>query len=163
MTNIVLLDFSDTNSIDRCTVVNDVVMGGRSEAIFYMEKDIAVFEGDVSLENYGGFSSFRCELDQQDVSNFSGIMLRLKGDGKRYQFRCKNNTYDRHSYIAYFETSGEWEDVIIPFDKLYASFRGQRLDMQGFNPNQLEELGILIANNVNESFHLEIKEFSLVK
>ena len=60
------------------------------------------------------------------------MVLRIKGDGKRYQFRLKADQKDYYSYISYFDTTGEWEDLKIPLSSLYAVFRGRRLNLPGF-------------------------------
>jgi hypothetical protein len=56
-----LFDFqSATNAAWR--VVNDNVMGGVSTSRFEATNGVALFRGDVSLENNGGFASVRSSL-----------------------------------------------------------------------------------------------------
>ena len=101
--NMILFDFNKNSNLTNWAVVDDGVMGGRSIGQFNLSSDgNAVFHGDVSLENNGGFSSVRFQFSQLDISGRSKIIIRLKGDGKRYQFRAKSNKYDRHSYIYHF-------------------------------------------------------------
>ena len=83
-------------------------------------------------------------------------MIRLKGDGKRYQFRTKSNRYERHAYIYYFETTGNWQTIEIPLLKMYPTFRGRRLDIPNYPAEQLEQIAFLIANKKAESFELKI-------
>ena len=45
--------------------------------------------GNISLENNGGFSSVRHSFRKKVVSEFEQIVLKVKGDGKTYQFRIK--------------------------------------------------------------------------
>ena len=60
MSTITLFNFSeDSNTMD-WKIIDDVVMGGRSTGSFFIsENGHGVFEGNVSLENNGGFSSIR--------------------------------------------------------------------------------------------------------
>jgi hypothetical protein len=132
-------------------------MGGRSEGNFMVnEEGNGVFYGKVSLENNGGFSSLRHQMETADISGYAKAYLHVKGDGKRYQFRVKSSRYERQSYIAYFETSGEWETIEIPLKKMYPSWRGMKLDMPNYPAKTLEEITFLIANYRAEEFRLEI-------
>jgi hypothetical protein len=150
-----LYDFGASKSND-WYVVDDGVMGGLSQGKFFVnEEGHGVFHGEVSLENNGGFSSVRHPLDMNIEGNKS-VVLRVKGDGKRYQFRLKKNNSDYHSYIQYFETSGKWETIELDLDEFYPSFRGRKLDMDNYAPGKLQEIRFLIANYKAESFKLEI-------
>ena len=47
-------------------------MGGRSDGNFNLNKEgFAVFHGEVSLENNGGFSSLRYQFPEKDISGGS--------------------------------------------------------------------------------------------
>jgi hypothetical protein len=152
-----LFEFNKNDNLSAWAVVDDVVMGGRSDGRFEInEQGHAVFSGDVSLENNGGFSSVRYRFQSKDIRGFKYCKIRLKGDGKRYQFRVKKDRTDSQSYIHYFDTSGEWETINIPLAEMYPTFRGRRLDMPNYPVEQLEEIAFLIANKRNESFHLEL-------
>ena len=123
----ILFDFNKDSELSSWTVLDDVVMGGRSDGHFELNKDgHAVFHGNVSVENNGGFSSVRYSFDQIKNEDFSKIKIRLRGDGKQYQFRVKANRFDRHSYIYFFKTSGNWETITIPLSEMVPSFRGRK-------------------------------------
>ena len=162
--NFILVDFSKNNIIEEWYVVDDVVMGGRSGGnLSINDAGNALFNGKVSLENNGGFSSIRHRMDAQDVSDYSSVILRLKGDGKKYQFRIKSSVYNRFSYIYTFETSGEWENIEIPFAEMYPGWRGMKLKRENFSGDKIEEIAFLIGNKVPESFALEIDNITLNK
>lgn len=157
-----LFDFTKKSDLSNWNVVDDVVMGGRSDGDFRIsEEGNGIFSGDVSLKNYGGFSSVRYRFDLRKVNDFKQCKIRLKGDGKRYQFRVKSDQYDRHAYIYYFETSGDWETIIIPLADMYPTFRGRRLDMPNYPMVNLEEIAFLIANKKAESFQLQLDWITL--
>ena len=144
-----LFDFTKNEDLSNWRVVDDVVMGGRSDGnLVINEEGHGVFYGTVSLENYGGFSSIRYQFEQQDVSNFKICKIRLKGDGKSYQFRIKTNRNDRHSYVRSFDTSGEWETIEISLSTLSPTFRGMELNMPNFPAEQMEEIAFLIGNSL---------------
>ncbi len=157
-----IFDFTIDSSLDSWYIMDDVVMGGRSDGNMKINEDgHGIFHGDVSLENNGGFSSVRYRPELLDVSDYKSCKLRVKGDGKSYQFRIKSDAYDRFSYIYTFDTTGEWETVVIPLHDMYPSFRGRRLDMDNYSGQTLAELAILIGNKKNESFQLEIDKITL--
>ncbi|MHA7130746.1 CIA30 family protein [Algoriphagus namhaensis] len=159
---LVLVDFLNNSDASGWYVVDDGVMGGRSQGNFSISKEgFGVFEGTVSLENNGGFSSLRYRLPKtQEITQKSG-KLYLKGDGKKYQFRIKRSSRDYHSYIYDFQTSGEWEEVIVPLEKMYPAFRGRNLAMEDYPADQIDEITFLIGNKKPENFRLEIAKIEL--
>lgn len=153
----VLYDFGPERSTAGWMIVDDVVMGGRSEGGFYVsEAGHGVFQGNVSLENYGGFSSIRYRFPSEDMKEYSSFVIRLKGDGKRYQFRAKAKQNSRHSFASDFGTSGEWQEIEIPFSDMWPTFRGMKLPIPNYKGNTIGEIGFLIANKRAEQFRLEI-------
>lgn len=155
MEPITLFDFNKDCDLSNWYVMDDVVMGGRSDGNFQINEDgYGMYYGKVSLENNGGFSSIRYRLNNQNISAYTTCKIRLKSDGKKYQFRTKSEAYDRHSYIYQFETSGEWETISIPLSEMYPSWRGRKLDMPNYPVEQLEEIAFLIGNKKAESFEL---------
>ncbi|MEL6561946.1 MAG: CIA30 family protein [Bacteroidota bacterium] len=161
--NILLFDFDSETSRSSWRIVDDGVMGGRSQGSFVIDKDgFGVFSGEVSLENNGGFSSLRHSLSDVDCSGFEKFILRVKGDGKKFQFRVKSSRTDYHSYIYEFKTSGEWEEIEIPFDQMYPGFRGRKLNMPNYPGNEASEIAFLIGNKKPESFKLLIDHIKIV-
>ncbi len=157
-----IFDFSQNSDLTSWRIVDDVVMGGKSSSKFSVNKSgHGLFEGYVSLENNGGFSSVRHRFSNINVVEFTKIVIKLRGDGKRYQFRVKSDVYDRFSYVAHFETDGSWQTIEIPFSSMYPSFRGMRLNRPNYPGKTLEELAFLISNKTEESFWLEIDVISL--
>ncbi|WP_298496891.1 CIA30 family protein [uncultured Algibacter sp.] len=157
-----LFDFNSKSDISNWSTVDDVVMGGRSNGSFKInDAGNGLFFGKVSLENNGGFSMVQYHFETKNVTNFSKVYIRLKGDGKPYQFRVKTNTSDRHSYVAPFNTSGDWEIIEISFETLSPAFRGRKLDIPNYEGNQMEMLAFLIGNKKAESFSLEIDSIVL--
>ena len=157
-----LFDFTVNTDLTNWAVVDDVVMGGRSDGKFELnESGNAVFSGKVSLENNGGFSSVRYRFSPKNIANYTKVTLRLKGDGKSYQFRAKSDKYSRHSYIYHFETTEDWQTLEIPLQKMIPSFRGRILDMPNYPGKTLEEIAFLISNKKAEDFNLEIDWITL--
>lgn len=158
----VIFDFNRSSDLQDWTIVDDVVMGGVSSSNFTLnEEGHGVFKGEVSLENNGGFCSVRYEFPQLEVEDYTKVLIKCKGDGKMYQFRVKANSSDDHSYVASFETSGEWEEIEISLKDMYPSFRGRKLELSNFSNDHMEEIGFLIGNKKNEEFKLMIDKIVL--
>ena len=158
----VIVDFETGFRFRNWAVVDDVVMGGRSEGNLYInDAGNAVFHGMVSLENNGGFSSVRHRFDEKNVESYSWMVLRVKGDGRAYQFRVKTSKYDRHSYSYEFSTDGSWQKIRIPLADMYPTWRGMKLEMDNYPIEKMEEIAILIGNKEEENFRLEIDSITL--
>jgi hypothetical protein len=152
-----IFNFNTSSNINTWQVVDDVVMGGRSAGEFYLDqKGNGVFKGEISLENNGGFSSVRYRFEKANTKNYTKVTLRVKGDGKKYQFRIKNKASDSYSYITTFSTTKDWETISLNLLDMYPSFRGRILDMPNYDKANLEEIAFLIGNKKAEKFELKI-------
>ncbi len=155
--------FDTTSDLQDWRISDDVVMGGKSSSTLTLDADgYGVYAGDISLKNNGGFSSVRYSFQKIKVTAFSKISIKLRGDGKDYQFRVKADTGTHYSYIAPFSTSGEWQEIEIPLADMYPSFRGRRLDQANFFEEHIEQITFLIGNKKEESFKLLI-DYILLK
>ncbi len=162
--SVIVFDFSSNSSENEWRIQDDVVMGGRSNGNFKINEDgHGQFYGEVSLENNGGFSSVRHRTRVENVSSASMIKIRLKGDGKKYQFRVKQSSGVYYSYITYFQTTGEWETVEIPLNEMYPSFRGRRLYGSNFDHSTIAEITFLIGNKRAEQFSLLLDKIEIVQ
>ena len=162
MNTTIIYDFNKDSSKRDWRIIDDGVMGGVSQGEFLIDSDgNGVFQGEISLEYNGGFSSVRHQFEKIKVTNDSKILIRLKGDGKQYQFRIKDKNESYYSYITTFKTSGEWETIEIQLSDLYPSFRGQKLNLPNFNSESFEEIVFLIGNKKKESFKLILDKIEL--
>ncbi len=116
-----IFDFTQESSAKGWYIVNDGVMGGLSEGQFATNKGLAVFKGKVSTDNNGGFTMIQNRFKTLATKNHNAFVIKLKGDGKAYQFRVKSDKYQQYSYVYQFSTSGEWEDDHNSFFRLGAS------------------------------------------
>jgi len=155
----VIVDF-DAQEQAPWVIVNDGVMGGQSSSDLNLTGNgTALFSGFVSLENNGGFASTRAAFRSMDLSDFEGVVLRVRGDGRTYQFRLgTDDTFDGVAYRAEFPTMpGEWKDISLPFSAFQASFRGRVSRGVGpLDPARIRRMGFLIGDKKEGPFQLEI-------
>lgn len=141
-------------------VVNDGVMGGlSSSAIKLSEQGTGIFEGELSLENNGGFASVRTRVGRQDLSAFSGLELRVRGDGRSYQLRLRtDDRNDGIAYRAFFQTVADvWTRIQIPFEDFQPSYRGRVLtDASPLDTKAISQVAFMLADGLSGNFSLEI-------
>ena len=156
---LMLTDFAPDSPDLGWYVQNDNVMGGRSEGGFEQAPGELLFAGSTNT-NGGGFSSIRTQPFKLDLSEYAGIQLRVKGDGRRYTWQLQTNALyrgNRVSYWADFETlDGEWSTVNIPFANFYPQFRGFKLDGPELDTSEITELGLYIYDKKDGPFELRV-------
>ena len=158
-----IINFKEKPTTENWYIVDDVVMGGRSSGKFEITKEgYGKFSGDVSLENNGGFSSARYEMEPLKVSPDNKIRIKLKGDGSSYQFRVKANKQDYYSYIVKFDTTGDWQTLEFALADLYPTFRGRKLELPNFDKTTIEEIRFLIGNKKPQQFELLLEKIEVV-
>jgi len=154
---LMLTDFTSSSSDLGWYVVNDNVMGGRSEGDFEQETGELRFTGRTNT-NGGGFSSIRTKPMQLDLSNHAGIRLHVRGDGRRYTWRLTTAARWRGRQISYwaeFDTrNGAWSTVNIPFSSFIPQYRGYQLDGPALDPGQITGMGLMIYDKQDGPFEL---------
>jgi monofunctional biosynthetic peptidoglycan transglycosylase len=154
-----VIDFRFPDRV-RWRIVNDGVMGGRSESSLELtDRGTATFRGNLSLENNGGFASTRALFDELDLRSFAGLQLRVRGDGRSYELRIRTNrNFDGVAYRAEFPTeAGEWTEVFLPFSAFQPSFRGRvPRGATPLDPAAIRQIGLLLGDKKEGPFALEI-------
>lgn len=152
-----IYNFSIDINVKEWRVVNDGVMGGVSSSSLRLSAaGHGQFSGHVSLANNGGFASMHWNKSIELTQDKKYIVLRVKGDGKAYEFRLKGAVSQSESYVHPFATSTEWETIKLPIAAFYPQFRGRKLDRPNFNFETIEQISFLIANKQEEDFELLI-------
>lgn len=143
-------------------ITNDDVMGGVSNSSMKLdETKKMVFSGTVSLDNNGGFAMTRLPVNINLEDKKTKLVLKLKGDGKEYQFRIKSKSNQRFWYVQSFKTTTKITEIELPLADFYAAFRGYKLNEDNFSATTITEIAILIGNKKNEAFKLEIEKIAL--
>jgi NADH dehydrogenase [ubiquinone] 1 alpha subcomplex assembly factor 1 len=153
-------DSSDQNKL-RWRITDDGVMGGLSKGrVSFTDTGTMRFAGNLSLENNGGFSTVRTSSMALDLSDFEGLVMRVKGDGRVYQLRLSTDARYRFSEVSFkteFPTvKDEWREIKIPFDKLLGSWRGRLLKNESFDPTKIQRIGLLLGDKKPGYFQMEV-------
>ena len=154
----VIMENFDSNNLLNWNIVNDSVMGGRSQATLKLiNNTYANFKGYLSLQNNGGFSSIRAYYPP-DLTNVKSIVLKVRGDGRKYNFRIRGDTGNWASYTHSFDTvEGEWNEIELKIDDFYPVYRGYTLkNMPQLSEVIIKEIGIMLSDKIEGSFSIEI-------
>ena len=155
----VLLDFSDPAAARSMRTVNDDVMGGVSAATVVSGEGTAVFQGTLSLKNFGGFATCRTGPIQLDLSGYAGVCFRVKSDGRAYSVFLKNSAKDNgaNHTAEFIAPADEWSVVRIPFARMRPVFRGMSAPLAGkLDQSDIRMIGFLIADKQEDPFRIEI-------
>jgi len=156
---LLLSDFSPDSPDMNWYTQNDNVMGGRSKGGFNIVDNELVFTGSTNT-NGGGFSSIRTRRFKLDLSEYQGIRVRVKADGRRYTWQINTNARRARypvSYWSEFDTvDGEWTWVEIPFETFYPHFRGFKLDGPELDPGDITEFGLYIYDKKDGRFDFKM-------
>ena len=153
--------------------LNDVVMGGQSEASVSVVKVpledggcvvklCGVVEGDG-----GGFVSMRSRNFQPsvDLADFAGIRLEVKGDGRRYKLIARDvrDFFGLAWHCGFDTVENMWLTVDVPFDTLTPVLRADVVrpgssDYREFKRDTLRSIQIMLSkyelgmNELNQTF-----------
>lgn len=143
--------------------INDGVMGGVSSGRMVQSGEALRFEGELSLENNGGFASVRRLVDD-DLAKATGVKLQVRGDGRTYQFRLRQDgRFDGVAWREEFVTSGDWQTVELSFDQFVPVFRGRSVPQAGpVVPSAIRQIGFMLADKTPGPFTLEIRSIEFL-
>ncbi|MEM1116124.1 MAG: CIA30 family protein [Bacteroidota bacterium] len=148
----------------RWRVVNDGVMGGRSQGFVGFEGGVLVFTGETVTQG-GGFTSVRIRRDV-DASAFDGVELRVRGGGRTFEVEVDDGTWVRRRPVsrrASFPTTGDWQTVRVPFSALQASVFGRAIDAPGLDRSAVGAFGLYIVDGQDGPFRLEVDHIGLYR
>ncbi|MBD1923438.1 CIA30 family protein [Microcoleus sp. FACHB-831] len=148
----VVFDFTNPSTDIKETwgAVDDVVMGGVSQSGIQLVEETALFAGNVSIQNSGGFASIRTKNFDTPINltGYEGVELRVRGDGKRYKFFIRTQTqWDGVAYSYSFDTQpNTWINVHVPFADLIPVFRAKTLqDGEPINTSQIRSFQFMLS------------------
>lgn len=142
-------------------IVNDGVMGGLSDGKleFTGENTLKLF-GELSLKNNGGFTTARSGTVDLNLSNDLGLLLRVRGDGRKYEARLESDSDWRGMPVSFsgefVAEKGDWQQVKIPFSSFKGSFRGRDLPDMKLNPADVRRVWILLGDKKEGPFSMEV-------
>jgi monofunctional biosynthetic peptidoglycan transglycosylase len=159
--------FENEKEIRLWNTVDDNVMGGLSKGkVSYAQDSCLDFSGFISLDNNGGFSSIRAIPDNYRLGDYEGIRIKLKGDGRTYQFRVRTDrNFDGVAFKQEFNTTAnKWIEIKLPFSKFLPTYRGRILENEKpLDPDEIKQLGFLIGDKTEGPFTLIVDKIEVYR
>ena len=153
-----LIDFSNPDAVLSWQAIDDRVMGGASlSRLRHDAAGYAVFDGEVSFDNGGGFASVRNTQFAIDSPEAVALVLEVRGDGKRYKLNLRmDDGFDGINYQAAFQPpAGEWSVITLPLAAFEPTFRGRALtDAPALDVSKVQQIGLMIGDRQEGRFHL---------
>lgn len=160
-----LFDFSDPRATDSWRAIDDRVMGGVSRSHLRHDRaGHAVFEGEVSLAQNGGFASVRSSPGLRGQAGATACLIEARGDAKQFKLSLlTDDGFDSLNYQASFVPKGtDWQTLQLPLADFRASFRGREVTgAQPLDPARIRRVGLMIAARQAGAFALDIRRISL--
>ena len=139
-------------------LVADRVMGGVSNGSMHREtvrgREAIHMQGDVSLENNGGFLQIALDLAPNgtsiDASRWAGLEIDVIGNGESYNLHLRTADVVRpwQSYRHSFVAASEWRTLRLPFEE----FEAHRIDAP-LDTSTLRRIGIVA---IGRAFHADV-------
>ena len=110
----------------------------------------------MSLENNGGFASFRGPF--RPPAETTALLLTVRGDGQRYKLSLRRDEgTGTAQYQAAFVAPRDWRTLrFVPGD-FTASFRGQAAAVPTLRFGDMKYVGLLISDRQSGAFRVELK------
>ncbi len=161
-----LFDFSDPRAVDVWhAAIDDRVMGGVSRSrLRHDPAGHAVFEGEVSLAQNGGFASVRSSPGERGQVDAATCLIEARGESRQYKLSLlTDDGFDSVNYQASFTTTGHvWQTISLPHSAFRASFRGREVpSAPALDPARIRQVGLLIAGRQAGPFALDIRRIGL--
>ncbi|MBA6290353.1 CIA30 family protein [Colwellia sp. MB3u-4] len=157
-----MINFTEQQSLDSWRITNDGVMGGKSQGQISLQANKAIFSGDISLANNGGFSSVFRPIEPL-AKALETVTIDIEGDGLTYQLRLMVNLDGyRMAYKQSFDTvAGQQTQLSFTLADFQASFRGREIpNAPVLTSENIREVGFLVTSKVAGPFSLVITSVS---
>ncbi len=145
-------------------IVNDDVMGGRSEGDLSDIEGRLIFEGVINT-NGGGFSSLRLPIELGTLASARSILLQAVSDGRSYMLTLDDQLPGRSQRVSHradieFAAAVDGSNasiVTIPIDAFTPAVFGQAVDDVPVQVDVVDEIGLMISDGIDGPFRIEVE------
>ena len=123
-------------------------MGGKSDGSMTLKEsrnenfDFISAQGNVSTDG-GGFLMFRKEIDANNLSDFSKVKFKARGNNEKYfiHIKTKGSIFPWVRYLGEFEVTNEWQDFEIEFTE-FIRYSNKSPKKRNLNPKKIKLIGV---------------------
>jgi hypothetical protein len=155
-----MVDFGENKDGTEWIIINDGVMGGRSQSSALLNEENLVFSGVISLKNNGGFASLRSPIAEYDLSKYKKLKMRFKSSGRDFsimleRYRAFYNPVYKHDFKS---IDNKWQEIEISLSD-FKEYRLDQLTGKSANAEGLSKtfrFGIILFDKKEGPFNLEL-------
>ena len=160
-----LFRFDSPTAIAAFAPIDDRVMGGRSRSCLRdAGGGTAVFEGEVSLADGGGFASVRSRSLPLGDPLARKVCLEVLGDGRRYKLNLRADDQPEGvvCQAAFQPPPGAWTVVQLALAEFVPTWRGRPVEgAAACQPARLCQVGLVIGDRQAGRFALGLRSIAL--
>jgi NADH dehydrogenase [ubiquinone] 1 alpha subcomplex assembly factor 1 len=163
------IDFgSSDGKVKDWYVISDNVMGGVTTSKLEYTDNSMVLSGELSLKNFGGFSSVKTRFNNFDLSSYKGLKIRYRSSYPKFAFTLENSknwTYPYYKGHLPNSKPNVWTEATLNFKDFKEYQIGESTG------NMLEEdrlknivrLGIMTTDKKEGPFSIEVDYIEFFK
>lgn len=154
-----LFDFTKEDFAYQWNPEDDAVMGGKSDSRFRDGNKEAVFEGDVTTKNFGGFCYVRGPDTKADLIEFEKFEIETRSSGTAFRLLVYTSDRDKSYRSPLIRPAEEYEKKTVLFGDLYPYVWGWKNPFAtGFKPENFEAIGFQTEYKSSGEFEIGIKK-----
>ena len=162
--DVIRFNFGQNKDGNNWQITNDGVMGGLSIGKTRFKENSILFTGTVSLENNGGFTSFRTPFQAFDLTKVQKVEIRYRSKGQDMGIMLENSRQFFRPYFKYdlVQTDNEWTTVMIDISefKLYVLGRKGNQKIASDFLSSVLRIGLITSSKAEGPFSFEIDYLS---
>lgn len=156
-----VFDFGNKKDGADWIIVNDGVMGGLSRGRVDYTENSVIFSGTVSLDNNGGFTSFRSPYKSYDLAIYNQVEIKYRSSGLAcaLSFDQYRRFWRPNHKMPLPSSSDQWITVTANLDELkeYQMGRATGRSMSENASGNTIRLGLITDAKEEGAFQLEIE------
>lgn len=161
---IISFNFGEEKDGNNWQITNDGVMGGLSLGKTTFKENSILFSGTVSLENNGGFTSFRTPFQSFDLTKVQKVEIRYRSNGQDMGIMLENSRQFFRPYFKYdlVQTNNEWKTITIDISefKSYVLGRERNQKITASFLSSVLRIGFITSTKAEGPFEFEIDYLS---
>ena len=137
-------------------IVNDGVMGGRSDARGVIDSSRLEWSG--TIVTLGGGSRRSAAGGRRLAGRATELELRIRTDGRAYELLADDDASTRVThYHPIPAVGGDWEVVVVPLTGMESRVFGNLVTSEPFDPGQATQIEVILADGIDGEFAFEIE------
>ena len=164
-----LIDFGNLSEKNQeWVLLSDNIMGGVTKSKIEYTNNSVLLSGNISLDNYGGFSSIKTKYKSFDLSKYMGIKIKFKSTNQKFGFTLEDNqnwTQPNYKYEFSAKKDDTWEEVTIYFKDFKEIIIGEPTGnlMKSKSLKNIVRMGIMTSEKKEGSFTIEVDYIEFIK